>query len=132
MFLIPTNTPTGHKPLIEMLGIFPAILLFAALGIGVAAVIARNNRFNIAAFFALVSIGFFGFGTTAWRLFIYNRPIIYGGGVDPAQSLSDFGIAWMPTGLVLPACGVGIFLLSISWLLTKNPIQKKSEAEIPQ
>lgn len=130
MFGIPTQTPSGNNTtVLEMLGVFPLFLLVCALAIGVAAVVIRNHRFNIVVACALASIGSFGLGTTAWRLFIYNRSIIYGGGVDPSQTLSDFSIAWMPSGVVLPACGFGFMLLSLSCLLTKAVVPKNSNAD---
>jgi hypothetical protein len=130
MFGIPIQTPSGNNTtVLEMLGGFPLFLLVGAIAIGIAAVVLRNYRFNIAAACALASIGFFGFGTTAWRLFIYNRSIIHGGGIDPSQTLSDFSIAWMPSGVVLPACGFGFMLLSLSCLLTKGLVPKNSNAE---
>jgi hypothetical protein len=112
-----------------MLGVFPLFLLTCAIAVGVAALVIRNCRFNIAAGCALISIGFFGLGTTAWRIFIYNRSIIYGGGFDPTQALSDFSVAWMPSGVVLPACGFGFMLLSLSYLFTKVEDAKHSNAE---
>lgn len=118
---MPSETTSVVGPsILDLLGLYPALLAVAAVLIGISAIAVRKSRYNAAAGTAIMAIGLLGFGATAWRLFRFNGLMREGGGADPGQWMGDFGVSWMAAGVVLPACGIGLLFLCISILLTKT------------
>jgi hypothetical protein len=106
-----------------MLGIYPAVLTLIAIIIGIVALALRRRNVNLATAHALVGIGLLGFGTTAWRMHESNSLFLPGGAVDPTAWMNSLGYSWIASGVVLPAVGVGLLLVAVSWLVTKSPIK---------
>tara|TARA_B110000037_G_scaffold89821_1_gene106255 strand:+ start:78 stop:446 length:369 start_codon:yes stop_codon:yes gene_type:complete len=115
----PETTTIQSESILSLIGLYPALLAFVAVVIGLSSLIVRRNRFNSFAAIVLSAIGCLGFGATAYRLYSYNSLLLPGGMVDPTQWLSDFGQSWMAAGVVLPACGIGLILLALSVAFTK-------------
>ncbi len=119
----PETTIIQGPSLLDMLGIYPALLTLIAIIIGLVAIALRRRNINLAAAHTLIGIGLLGFGTTAWRMHESNSLFRPGGAVDPTAWMNSLGYAWMASGVVLPAVGVGFLLVAGSWLLTKPPTQ---------
>jgi hypothetical protein len=118
---MPSETTVVVGPsILDLLGLYPALLTVAAVLIGISSIIVRKSRYNAVAGIAIIAIGFLGFGATAWRLFRFNGLMREGGWADPGQWMNSFGVSWMAAGVVLPACGISLFLLCLSILLTKT------------
>jgi hypothetical protein len=114
-----TLTYTSEFSLLDLLGIYPALLAITALCLGMLALMLRRRIANIAIAHGLAGLAMLGFGNTAWRMHAMNSYFRPGGAADPAQWMISLGNAWMPTGVVLPLVGLSFMLLSLSWVFTK-------------
>ena len=114
------QTYTGQsESLLERFGAYPAMLLLAALALGVAALCRRQPKFNLCAGVGLLSIAVLAIGCTAWRIQEMTSSLGYHGVADPSQLAMDAGYAWRAAGAVLPVCGFAGVLLTIACLVTK-------------
>jgi hypothetical protein len=114
-----TTTYTSEFSLLDLLGIYPAILAAVAICLGILALILRRRVANIAIAHGLIGIALLGFGSTAWRMHAMNSYFRPSGIADPTQWMISLGNAWMPTGVILPLVGLSFLLLSLSWIITK-------------
>jgi hypothetical protein len=107
--------------LMEIVGGYSACLVLAVVLIGLVSVIIRRQRFSIFSACAVVGIAFAGLGASFWNLSAMNRPLIHGdAGVDPFSWLGDFGVSCASAGAVLPASGIAMILVGISFLFQKR------------
>lgn len=111
--------------ILELLGWYPALLAVGAVLVGISTVAIRRNRYNAIACVAILSMGFFGFGATAWRMFRSYGLLREGSWADPGQFLHLYGTSWMAAGIVLPACGIGCLFLCLSMILTRTPLSER-------
>jgi|AntRauTorckE6833_2_1112554.scaffolds.fasta_scaffold111065_2 hypothetical protein len=112
---------TEGPSILELLGVYPALLALAAVLIGISSIVVRRSRYHLIAGILIVAVGCFGLGITAWRLFELNGFVPANGWVDPSSWLRSLGTSFMATGVVLPACGVGLILLALAICFTKQP-----------
>ena len=117
--------------LFDILGTYPALLALLAIGLGIVALILRKRIVNLAIAHALVAVGVFGFGTTAWRIHETNSLLLPSGSVDPTSWMISLGYSWMASSVVLPAVGIGFLLLAVSWLFTRPITQRIEEQNKP-
>ena len=114
------ETVTSQTSILDQLGIYPVLLAFLAIILGILAIILRRRIANLAIAHALVAVALLGFGCTAWRIHSMNSYFMPGGGVDPTSWMISLGNSWMPSGVVLPTVGLSFMLVSISWVFTKS------------
>ena len=113
----------------EIVGGYSACLVLAAIIIGVVALIARRQKISIFSACAIFGIALAGLGATFWNLSAMNRHQLFGfGAVDPYQWLAEFGVSCASAGAVLPACGIALILVGVSFLFPKKT---KEEANKP-
>ncbi len=110
--------------LMELVGGYSACLVLAAILIGLASLIVRRQRFSIFSACAVMGIAFAGLGATFWSLHEMNSFLgILAGGVDPSSWFGDFGYSCASAGAVLPACGIAMVLVGISFLFQKPSLK---------
>jgi|GEM_PF-3492635 len=115
----------------DIVGGYSACLVLAAILIGIMALIARRQKVSIFSACAIFGIALAGLGATFWNLSAMNRHQLFGlGAVDPYQWLADFGVSCASAGAVLPACGVALVLVGISFLFPKRITEKANKAEM--
>ena len=125
------NEPTGRTSvtLMEIIGGYSYLLIFAAIIIGIAALVIRRRRFSIFSTFVTVGIAFAGLGATFWNLSAMNRmQLFHISAVDPYSWLADFSVSCASAGAILPACGVSMVLIGLSFLLQKSNTKKIEQA----
>jgi hypothetical protein len=127
--MYPETITIQGPSILELLGIYPAVLALLAVILGIASLVVRKSKMNLVAGIGIIALSFLGLGATAWRLFSFNGLVLENSMADPSQWLRDFGISWMAAGVVLPACAIGLFLLALACILTKPSQYKESEAQ---
>jgi hypothetical protein len=119
--MMPESTERTSVSLMEIVGGYSACLVLAAIIFGIAALIARRQKFSFFSAFVIFGIGFAGLGATFWNLSAMNRHQLFGlGAVDPYQWLAEFGVSCASAGAVLPACGIALILVGLSFLFPKQ------------
>ncbi|MCU0781299.1 MAG: hypothetical protein MUF04_09395 [Akkermansiaceae bacterium] len=116
--------------LMEIIGSYSAILILIAVGLGIASLMVRRQRFSIFSACAICGNAFAGLGATFWNLWSMNASLVrdfYAAAVDPYLWIGDFGLSCARAGAVLPACGFAMMLVGFSFL-----IQKREANEIQQ
>jgi hypothetical protein len=96
------------------------LLILISLVLGMISLTTRKSHFLQSIFQALVGIAILGAGATAWRFFQFHKSIRPGAAVDPDSWFSDHAHAWMAAGVVLPAVGIAMIMVSLSFLRTKS------------
>ncbi len=124
-------TTTYELSFLEVLGVLPALLTSGAILLGVASLIRRQRAINTGIAYFLLGIACAGCGTTAWRILEISFPFRPGTDIpiDPIQWYANFGIAWLPIGVVLPGCGIGFALVGLSSFLSRGHAVSGAERE---
>ncbi len=128
------NESTGRTSvsLMEIIGGYSALLILAVIIIGIVSLIVRRQRFSVFSTFATVGIGFAGLGATFWNLSAMNRmQLFHISSVDPDSWLADFSVSCASAGAVLPACGISMVLIGLSFLLQKSNTKKIEQVAAP-
>ena len=116
----------------EIIGGYSALLILAAIIIGIVALIVRRQRFSVFSTFVTVGIGFAGLGATFWNLSAMNRmQLFHVYSVHPDSWLADFSVSCASAGAVLPACGISMVLIGLSFLLQKSNTKKIEQGAAP-
>lgn len=113
---------SNRVSLLEIVGGYSACLVLAAILIGLTAVIVRRQRFSIFSACAVVGIAFAGLGASFWNLSAMNRHHLFMNNAvdDPYSWLGNFSLSCASAGAVLPACGIAMVLVGISFLYPKR------------
>jgi len=120
---MPESTPTPEiihsASLIEVIGVWPLIIAFVAIILGLSALIIRNKTWIQSSLIFQFSLGSLGIAITCWRLYITNS-IYYDTYPDASMWAYDFSYTWTAAAISLMGVFIGTIFIGVAWLCKKQ------------
>jgi hypothetical protein len=115
------RTLISEFTLIEKLGVTSVVVFFIVVAIGIVAVFTRRRIHAHAASILILASLLFGLADIARRIFQvlhgYATGRLY---MDPAQFIGEIAGFCLPLMCVLIGCGIGLLLVAVSVMFSKN------------